>query len=336
MALIKYFFSRLAKVNYMLSEYVEEDLGPLRKLVIVADLAFSIVVYGAGITDYFQYRFYRRPHRKRREFMVYRQRMWLVRKLNHREKREIFDQKPLFNQTFSAYLRRQWLDMNSASYPEFCRFAKDNERFLVKPVRGSHGLGIRVEEVPVSSDLEDLYKKLQAEEVLLEELIVQHQELAAFNPSSVNTVRVVTLIDEEGQVQFMTANLRLGRGDFYADNFHHDGIAALLDTGSGQVISPAVDKKLKSYSLHPLSGKQISGFTVPCWAEVLALVRQAALVVPAVRYVGWDVAVGADSRPRLIEGNAAADPDLSQMPDQVGKWPLYRRVLKLDRNQISK
>ena len=329
MGTVKYLFSRFGKINYMLNEYVQEDLSLPGRLKILADLAFSIVIYGTGITDYFQYRFYRRPHRERREFMVYRQRMWLVRKLNQREKREIFDQKTLFNQTFSAYLGRQWLDINSASYAEFCRFAGENKRFLVKPVRGSHGLGIKVEEVPEDGGLEDLYKKLQAEEVLIEELIVQHQELAAFNPASVNTVRVVTLIDETGQVQVMTANLRLGRGDFYADNFHHNGIAALLDVKNGQVVTPAVDKKLKIYTRHPISGRQIKGFTVPCWAEVLVLVQEAALVVPAVRYVGWDVAVGNDNRPRLIEGNAAADPDLSQMPDQVGKWPLYRRVLKL-------
>ena len=329
MGMLKYLFSRFGKINDMLNEYVQEDLTLSRKLFIITDLAFSILIYGAGITDYFQYRFYRLPPRERRKFMVYRQRMWLVRKLNQREKREIFDQKPLFNRTFNSYLGRQWLDMNSASYEEFCRFADENKRFLVKPVRGSHGLGIRVEKVSGGGSLEDLYKKLQAEEVLLEELIVQHEELAAFNHSSVNTLRVVTLIDQAGQVNVMTANLRLGQGEFYADNFHHDGIAALLDPESGRVVTPAVDKKLKMYTKHPVSGRQIKGFTVPCWAEVLALVQEAALVVPAVRYVGWDVAVGYDNRPRLIEGNAAADPDLSQMPDQVGKWPLYRRVLKL-------
>ncbi len=311
----------------MLNEYVQEDLSLLRKLVILTDLAFSIVIYGTGITDFFQYRFYRRPHRERKEFMVYRQRMWLVRNLNKREEREIFDQKPLFNRYFNAYLGRKWLDIRSASYEDFRVFTESFERFLVKPVRGSHGMGIRVEKVKEHCDLPALYQKLKGEEVLLEELIVQHEELAAFNRSSVNTVRVATLLDKAGRVNLMTANLRLGRGDFYADNFHHNGIAALLDVESGQVISPAVDKKLQQYLEHPLSKKPITGFTVPCWEGVLALVREAAPVVPTVRYVGWDVAVGKDGRARLIEGNAAADPDLSQMPDQVGKWPLYRKVL---------
>ncbi len=327
MGILRYLFSRIGKVSFMLNNYVQDDLSLLRKLVIIADLAFSIVIYGAGITEYFQYRFYRRSHRERREFMVYRQRMWLVRKLNDRADREIFNQKPLFNQTFRAYLGRQWLDMREAAYDEFSCFAGRFKQFLVKPVRGSHGLDIRVETVDGQSNLQVLYEKLRGEEVLLEELIAQHGELAAFNRSSVNTVRVVTLLDGAGRVHVMTANLRLGSGGCYADNFHHDGIAALLDVDSGRVITPAVDKKLKVYREHPLSNRAITGFTVPCWAGVLDLVREAALVVPTVRYVGWDVAIGSDGRARLIEGNAAADPDLSQMPDQVGKWPLYRQVL---------
>ena len=29
----------------------------------------------------------------------------------------------------------------------------------------------------------------------------------------------------------------------------------------------------------------------------------------------------------IIEGNCTADPDITQMPDQIGKWPKYREVI---------
>lgn len=41
-----------------------------------------------------------------------------------------------------------------------------------------------------------------------------------------------------------------------------------------------------------------------------------------------DVALGKDGRVIIIEGNSAADPDVTQMPDQVGKWPLYKQELR--------
>jgi len=305
----------------MLSHYVGEDLRLPNKMLICGDLCFSIVAFGCGITDYFQYQFFNKSINERKTFIVHRKRMWLVRTFNNSEKRYIFDHKPSFNKAFNDYLDRLWLDISEAS------FEKETKKFLVKPTAGSHGIGVKVLE-PDHDSLESLYAELRAEDVLLEEIIEQHRELGEFNSSSVNTLRVVTLLGSDGKVNIMTANLRLGNGeDRFADNFHHNGIAALIDVKSGKVISKGVDKCLNYYIIHPLSGKEITGFVVPEWEEVIALVSKVALVVPAVGYVGWDLAIGKDGQVILVEGNAAADPDISQMPDQIGKWPLFEKVI---------
>jgi len=145
---------------------------------------------------------------------------------------------------------------------------------------------------------------------------------------ALNLFKVAKGFNIDDNVNIMTANLRLGNGeDRFADNFHHNGIAALIDVNNGRVFSKGVDKNLNYYSIHPLSGKEITGFIVPGWEEVIALVLKVALLVPTVGYVGWDLAIGKEGQVMLVEGNAAADPDISQMPDQVGKWPLFREVL---------
>jgi hypothetical protein len=329
MQLLKYFIERIYKVKSMLNNYVQDDINIFQKFIILVDLALSIVIYGSGITDYFQYQFYKRSHFDRKNFIVHRKRMWLVRNLNDKNDRKTFDCKAVFNKLFNDYLGRQWLDPSESSFEDFCDFAEKNDQFLVKPLEGSHGMGIRIEFVEQGSDLEALYKTLQSEQMLVEELIAQNSELAEFNPSSVNTLRVVTLLNGSGKVNIMTANLRMGNGeDRFADNFHHNGIAALLDVDTGLIVTPGVDKKLQKYIFHPASGKQIIGFRVPYWAEIIEMVNTAAQIVPTVRYIGWDVAIGKDGKVLLIEGNAAADPDISQMPDQIGKWPLYHKVIK--------
>lgn len=328
MVLLQYACSKIKKIEVMFNDRLDDRPGLARKLYLVADLFISMIIYGSGITDYFQYQFYKRSHAERKNFIVYRKRMWLVKKMNDRFSRTIFDNKVEFNRHFEKYLGRRWIDINSCSFSEFESFAMQLKKFMVKPIYGSHGKGIEIYEVNAWTDLKDLFVKLQEKEVLTEELISQNKKMAAFNPSSVNTLRVVTLLGKDNKIHIVTANIRLGHGvERFADNFHHNGIAALVNIRNGCVSTPGVDKNLIKYEYHPLSKIMIKGFEVPHWKKVIETVKHAAMVVSSVRYVGWDLAVGKNGQIILIEGNAAADPDISQMPDQVGKWPLFKSIL---------
>ena len=60
------------------------------------------------------------------------------------------------------------------------------------------------------------------------------------------------------------------------------------------------------------------------WKEIIETVKQAAYVVPEVKYVGWDLAIGKNNEIIMIEGNDNAARDVQQMPDQKGKWLLYK------------
>jgi len=177
-------------------------------------------------------------------------------------------------------------------------------------------------------DLRAIRENLKLEKVIIEEVIEQHQEISEFNSTSVNTLRLVTLLCGDGKAKVMTANFRCGNGEKYADNFHHNGIASTIDIPTGTVVTTGVGMDLRRYVDHPVTKKTIVGFKIPHWEQVVETVTAAAQVVPSIRYVGWDVAIGKDGRIIIVEGNCAAGQDVTQLPDQVGKWPLYKEELE--------
>lgn len=89
-----------------------------------------------------------------------------------------------------------------------------------------------------------------------------------------------------------------------------------------------MDRKWNRYTVHPDSRKTIAGFQIPKWTNIVDTVKNAARVHPEVRYVGWDVTIKSSGEIVLIEGNPGADPDVTQIEDQIGKWPLYEPLLR--------
>src|SRR5699024_12306421 len=107
----------------------------------------------------------------------------------------------------------------------------------------------------------------------------QHEELAKFNPSSVNTLRIVTLLDKDGTVRVMTANFRIGNGEKFADNFHHNGIASLLDVETGLVITSGIDMNMNRYYIHQYNGEQIIDYQIYTWDKVVQICKKDVLVI---------------------------------------------------------
>lgn len=143
---------------------------------------------------------------------------------------------------------------------------------------------------------------------LVEKKLAQHASLNEFYNLSVNTVRVDTLITEEGDVLINSAYLRVGRNGRRVDNWSgkQGGIGIQVDINTGQLNALGVDYSLVRYSEHPETKKQFSGFTVPFWEEITQLVARAALSFPNLRSQGWDIAV-TEEGPLLIEVNQDYD-----------------------------
>ena len=322
----EYITDHFKKYNLLQKYFIDEDVGLLIKTYIIFDFIWCVLRYGCGINDYFQYKFFYKKSFDRKKFIVARKWKKIVIACNGKLKVEEFDDKSIFYQNYSEFLGRDWIDLSKAEYEEFREFVVKYPVSMYKIKDGSGGNGIGILDYNAISDLEQKYLELRAMNVILEELIIQNHEMSDFNPSSVNTLRVVT-INTGKTIEIMNAVFRCGNGKGCTDNFHHLGLAALIDIDTGIVYTQAIDKKNNRYIFHPSSNKQIVGFKIPYWENVLETVKRAADVNKNIRYVGWDIAIKNNGTICIIEGNSASDPDVVQMPDQIGKWNIYKNTI---------
>jgi len=199
---------------------------------------------------------------------------------------------------------------------------------FAKPSSGRGGCGIEswrydgsqwsrdgappIDEAALMDHFRGLSKK---ERFLIQRRLVPHPELADLSANVLTTVRMVTIIDENGGFEATHAAYRMpNRLDATVDNFHAGGLAAKVDIETGE-LGPASDIGLhpssRWHSTHPLSGAQIAGRKLPFWKESIDLARRAHAVIPGRAVIGWDIAI-VDDGPVLIEGNGGADLDIIQ------------------------
>lgn len=309
----------------------EARIGSLslwQKLFLLVDYGYATFRFHIHTADYFKLKLYEKNNWGKSLFVADYKKMKFVRTVNDSKMAKYFREKDLFIEKFKNYTNRDALNLKYCTEEEFRAFVTKHNDFFVKPIDGFFGLGAYIEHYSPRDDITALFKKLSGKGLLAEEIIQQADFMAKFNESSVNTLRVVTFIPKDGQPIVMPgALIRTGRTGKAADNFHHGGIGAQIDVETGIVCTKAIDKDGNRYVVHPDSGTVMVGFRVPCWKEVCDVVKAAALVVPEVRYVGWDVAITKDSKIVLIEGNHCADPDLAQMSDGIGVWPMFKKYL---------
>lgn len=322
------YIKKLFRIKDTLVRATGEELSSIRQWMLLTDYFIEHFVHGVTLIEYNQYRFYWKSKPERRRFVCFPEFERIIEVSNNKDFYKYFDNKPLFNKTFDEFMGRKWLDMTAALAEDFQKLMEEKGRLFVKPIDGMCGRGAYILRKDEAKNLMETLQKLKSEEAIVEEVVCQHQEMAEFNDTSINTLRVVTMLKPNNKVQIMAALVRLGRKGQVVDNFHNYGIAALIDIETGIIKTTGVDRDFKRYVVHPDSKKPIPGFRIPSWEKIVDVVTQVAGVIPEVRYVGWDLAIGRDGEIIMIEGNKSADHDVTQVTDQEGKWPLYESIVK--------
>lgn len=73
------------------------------------------------------------------------------------------------------------------------------------------GTGVEKVYLKEIENVEALFNTYKEKEVLCEETLSQCKEMKAFNDSSINTLRIVTIVRADGNVEVMGGLLRVGR-----------------------------------------------------------------------------------------------------------------------------
>jgi hypothetical protein len=208
---------------------------------------------------------------------------------------------------------------------EFCEFIEKLEvdKFVLKPIASAKGAGISIFLGREGSDFfsaggmrhspAQIFEKClegwkttyahTSYGLLIQEYIEQHEVLQRIQPHSLNTLRVITFVNNREEVEILATMVKFGLGTSAVDNFSSGGCAARVDEVG--IIRKVVLEDSGSYEpveKHPTTNQQIEGVQLPYFDEAVALAVRGQLHIPQLRTLGWDIAI-TPRGPVIIETN---------------------------------
>ena len=228
----------------------------------------------------------------------------------------LFGRKQVFLKSFSKFIHRKWLFVPNASFEEFSQLLYSCD-CIVKPTEESLGRGIfKVYKDDEQKDVKKLYETRLKGKMIVEECIESCEELKAFHPQSLNTIRVVTISNrKQKKSEVIGSFIRTGVGNSIVDNAHAGGVFALINLTDGEVETDGADTKGNKYELHPDSGVRFKGFKIPKYDRIKAICCEAAKLTDN-PLTGWDVAINNKGEIDFVEANCWPDFDVMQTPQK--------------------
>lgn len=290
-------------------------------------MLWSAGVRQVGFQDYIDYDFAILNRDERATYMTHPVSNELSQRYDDPRYRELFHDKLAFNRTFDTFLHREWMTITPDNEGALRDFVERHGTVIVKEPIGQAGSGVHRYRADAVTNWSAFHEGLlERGELLAEELIVQHADLAAYCPGTVNTTRVTTYFDGD-RTHILAMAQKFGRGAV-SDQMSFGGFYSMLDD-DGRAVGPGYDSHGHVHELHPDTGERIADFRLPMLDDVKAFIDEVARVVPPVRYVGWDVVV-TPTGPVLVEGNWAAGvyenkPSVTGI--RTGHKPRYRAAI---------
>lgn len=277
------------------------------RLAIFFDYLQGWIAHGFSIVQYHDYEIYKVRRCVRKNIVTNRRALKLEKIYNNTNDTKWIENKALFNEKFKTCVKRKWLLMKDASESDFISVLGGIKKVIIKPTGGERGEGIYIKEV-TDSKLQELYNALRGKDFLVEEVIKQNDEMA-FGRTSVNTIRMYTLLDDNGNAHLLKSVLRVGAPGNDVDNYHCGGSIWPLDRNDGFVECAGKTLAVSTpiYNL-PLTGEFMLGYRIPNYQKAVQAVLESAKLIPTVRYIGWDVAI-TDVGVEIIEANSSPDND---------------------------
>ena len=333
MTKIKNLFRRIKTASFKRMfnniEVVHNETG-ISKIIIFFDMLYCGLFKNIGYLDYFIFGFAGKPKSKRKTYMTYNHNTSLFKMVDDEKLSYLLKDKLAFNKHYKDYIGRNFFDPKEGDLEEFKKFVSDNKELFIKPADSFGGLGIyKPVLINDETNVEELYDYLKNNHLFLEGLIKQNEKMASLNPTSINTVRIVTLV-VDNKPHFMYAVLRMGVNGMLVDNSSSGGLNTVLDENGRIAKACFCDKTLSYYTVHPTTNMNLVGFEVPMFKQAVDLCLKAAMVEPSLGYIGWDIAIS-DSGPVIVEANDLPGYDMCQNHgtnnSDLGILPKFEEVL---------
>jgi hypothetical protein len=216
-----------------------------------------------------------------------------------------------------------------SSKEEWLRFIERvlPKELVIKPTRGCHGEDVLLlarsgpgwveakgHEYSAEGLVDKLMENPRYSSFLFQERLRGHPDLEQLSGTPfLQTIRLMTIVDPDGEPIILQAMIKLIVGNNATDNYDAGRSGNLLapislndgTLGPARVVRPG--EGATDIEAHPDTATELSGFSLPCWAETCALVKRAAVDFLPLRTIGWDVALTPDGA-FMLEGNVWWDP----------------------------
>ncbi len=293
------------------------------KLSVFADYLLCAMIYGCSGEDYFLYNFRNLKPKGKKAFVTDTYEDNFAKAHTDKVQKDIINNKERTLHHFKEYVGRDWCGVEfNNSEEHYAEFYAKHAKCILKPQFGSGGHGIEIVDLHERFKSGEEFRRYAVDnEIISEELIIQHDELNRMYPNAVNTIRIVTV-----KGKCIGAALRMGVGNAAVDNGHSGGIYTEVDVSSGIIVCSAMkDSTRERFIKHPTTGAVIPGFKIPYWEKCKAMVEEAGKLVPDVYLVGWDVAV-TQTGPAIVEANAHPGLSLIQAPNGHGLKEEFEKI----------
>lgn len=207
---------------------------------------------------------------------------------------------------------------------------------VIKPSLDS-GNGHGVKLVSVGDNISSVLESYKCD-FIIQEVLEQYEPIKAFNPTSVNIIRLNSLF-LDGKWSYLSASLRVGAAGSFTDN-------KVTTDGKGMtVIGIEEDGSLKEHAYYSCgiridklpNGLDFKGFKLPNFEKAKEIAKSIHQRMPFARYVGFDIAFDKEGMPVVIEYNINA-PGVFYY--QLANGPLFEEKTKdvidfINKNKLS-
>lgn len=230
-----------------------------------------------------------------------------------------------FLKNINGYFYFEGKPVSKEDAAELC---KNLGEVIIKPSLELKGTGVKV--MHVKDGITDLNGKSITEvfqqykkDFLIQEVVHQHPLISALNPTSVNTLRIVTYRSGM-EVLLAYAVIRIGRSGQVIDNQSAGGMSTKINpdgTLGKYAFGKAGDDMLEKTD----SGVVLEGYKIPFYEKAVEKVKKLHYSLPLFDLVGWDISIDESGEPVLIEWNGRPGP--SQTACGTGFGNLTERMI---------
>ncbi len=284
-------------------------------------MAWCLLKYGARPIDYARFEFYRFNRFERNRYFTFYRYKKIAKKLI--KSGAIFADKAKEYERYSDFIKRKWMVTHEKN-KSVIKFIEDNSPCIAKPNGGEQGKGVFVVSCESKKIDDSLLDILCSDNYILEQKLNNCDEFNLINESSLNTLRVYTILDRDGIPHILNMMLRVGKIGSQVDNWGAGGVGYEINLEEGLIHSYGIDKKGNKHIKHPGTDFMMLGFKIPHYFEITQMVKKLCVVDTRAKFVGWDIAVTPEG-PELIEMNCPAGHDFLQ----AFGTPFYDKIREL-------